>query len=357
MLDDDNEYWLQNANLVGIVHCALNTEPFLDFSSYLASLPSSDDAPKQFNAFRDAAERIIKAQNYIDSMMKLQAKQPLIAPDPSAAARNNADQIKDEYKRADAINSLIASELKAGDITGAQKTADLFQVDDYNYNNAQCKIGEAQAKVGDITGAHETFASALKIANQIQDASWKPIRQGSIAAAQANTGDIADALKTADLIQDADIKIEALQGIAAAQASGGDVAGALKTADILRDAGTNQLWKAQTFQAIAKAQAKTGDIAGAFKTADLIQDTSYKTSAISDIAAAQANTGDIAGAQKTTGLLPNDEPNQVSKSYAQYAIAAAQAKAGDIAGARKTADLIQDARYKAFAQMAIAKAE
>ena len=31
MLDDDNEYWLQNANLVGIVHCALNTNRFWTF--------------------------------------------------------------------------------------------------------------------------------------------------------------------------------------------------------------------------------------------------------------------------------------------------------------------------------------
>jgi tetratricopeptide (TPR) repeat protein len=257
-LDGDNEYGV----------CALNTKPFLDFASYLASIPSSNDAQTQFRALKDAAEKIIKAQNVIDMMLKLQAKQPAIAPDPFAVARNNADQIQGDYARATAINNLIDSEMKAGDVAGAQKTSDLFQNEISSnpgwYYLAQCKIGEAQAKAGDVTGAHETFATALQNINQFDaikdinseqnrdNAEKKSTCQVYIAVAQANIGDITDALKTADLIQDVNRKSQALRDIATDQAKAGDIAGAQKTADLIQDAN----YKSQAQKTIADDQAK-----------------------------------------------------------------------------------------------------
>jgi hypothetical protein len=341
----------------------LNTEPFLDFANYLASLPSSGDAQKQFSAFRDAAKIIIKAQNCIDVMLKLQARQPAAAPDPDAIARNNADQIQGDYARATAINNLIDSELKVGDVIGAQKTADLFKrnfgSDPGWYILARCKIGESQAKAGDMTGAHETFASALQIANPIQDAFWKSTCQGYIATAQANSGDIAGAQKTADLIQDIPPqgkRIEPLIAIAVAQVKAGDIAGAhetfasaLKDANQMPDASNKSVYQCE----IAVAQAKAGDIAGAQKTADFIQDTLQKGLALCAIAGAQAIAGDFAGAQKNTDLIL--DPG--SKSCSQYNIAFFQANAGNISGAQKSADLIQDANYKSMAQKAIADAQ
>ena len=264
----------------------LNTEPFLDFANYLASLPSSGDAQKQFSAFRDAAKIIIKAQNCIDVMLKLQARQPAAAPDPDAIARNNADQIQGDYARATAINNLIDSELKVGDVIGAQKTADLIQ--DIPPQGKRIEpliaIAVAQVKAGDIAGAHETFASALKDANQMPDASNKSVYQCEIAVAQAKAGDIAGAQKTADFIQDTLQKGLALCAIAGAQAIAGDFAGAQKNTDLILDPGS----KSCSQYNIAFFQANAGNISGAQKSADLIQDANYKSMAQKAIADAQA---------------------------------------------------------------------
>jgi tetratricopeptide (TPR) repeat protein len=52
--------------------CALNTDPFLDLASYLTA-QHSDDPGKLFNVLKETAEKIIKAQNVIDKMLKQEA--------------------------------------------------------------------------------------------------------------------------------------------------------------------------------------------------------------------------------------------------------------------------------------------
>jgi len=54
--------------------CPLNTEPFLDLAGYLTG-QHSDDPDKLFDVLKETAEKIIKAQNVIDKMLKQQAKQ------------------------------------------------------------------------------------------------------------------------------------------------------------------------------------------------------------------------------------------------------------------------------------------
>jgi hypothetical protein len=49
--------------------CALNTEPFLDLSSYLAA-QHSEDPQKFFNALEGTTQQIVKAQNIIEKMLK-----------------------------------------------------------------------------------------------------------------------------------------------------------------------------------------------------------------------------------------------------------------------------------------------
>jgi tetratricopeptide (TPR) repeat protein len=66
--------------------CALNTDPFLDLASYLTSLSSSSG----FRAPYDAVEKIVKAQNIIDQMLKQQAKQQ--------AAQNAVKALDDDFE-------------------------------------------------------------------------------------------------------------------------------------------------------------------------------------------------------------------------------------------------------------------
>ena len=51
----------------------MNADLFLDLAGYLKSLPPSDDPQKVFKALHDTAERLVKAQNVIDQMLKQQA--------------------------------------------------------------------------------------------------------------------------------------------------------------------------------------------------------------------------------------------------------------------------------------------
>ena len=62
-LDDDNKR----------SDCALNTEPFLDLAAYLTSLPAGD-SKKSFSGMAEAAEKIVKAQSVLASMLRQQAQ-------------------------------------------------------------------------------------------------------------------------------------------------------------------------------------------------------------------------------------------------------------------------------------------
>ena len=57
----------------GHVDCALNTPPFLDLAGHLKSLPRSDTAYSTFQSLREAAEKIVIAQNVVHQMLKQQA--------------------------------------------------------------------------------------------------------------------------------------------------------------------------------------------------------------------------------------------------------------------------------------------
>jgi tetratricopeptide (TPR) repeat protein len=53
--------------------CALNTDPFLDLAGYL-STQHSDDPARVFASVKDTADKLIKAQNIIDKMLKQQGQ-------------------------------------------------------------------------------------------------------------------------------------------------------------------------------------------------------------------------------------------------------------------------------------------
>ena len=251
--------------------------------------------------------------------------------------------------------SIVKAQAKAGDITGALKTADLIPEDKASIEHgekceAQVAIAEAQVKAGDIAGAQKTLAAAQQNADSMtKDYHYYHSAERAIAGVQVKAGDIAGAQKTADFIQDPLYKSFVLEDIAHAQAKAGDIAGAQKTAGLVPE--KDRIVRAVA--AIAQGQAEAGDITGALKTADSIQDELFNGVALSSIAAVQAKAGDIVGGLKTAGSIQYAG----CKSDALVAIAKAQAKAGDIVGALKTAGSIQDADRKSDALVAIAEAK
>jgi tetratricopeptide (TPR) repeat protein len=67
--------WLEKLDdHVDYFDCALNTRPFLDITGYLTA-QRSDDPRTLFEQLRQTVEKLVKAQNIIDLMLKQQAKQ------------------------------------------------------------------------------------------------------------------------------------------------------------------------------------------------------------------------------------------------------------------------------------------
>ena len=113
---------------------------------------------------------------------------------------------------------IAEAQLDAGDIVGAQRTADVIHSVEFKPG---CLIADAQIKARDIAGAQKTLASALKNADLIQNPYVKSLEQSHIAYVQMKVGDIAGALRTADLIQDGYVKSRAQQDIANARSKVG----------------------------------------------------------------------------------------------------------------------------------------
>jgi hypothetical protein len=68
--------WLAilDANSPFLDQCPLNTEPFLDVAAYLKSRPPSKTPEDAFFTQRDLAQTLARARNFVDSMLKQQAR-------------------------------------------------------------------------------------------------------------------------------------------------------------------------------------------------------------------------------------------------------------------------------------------
>ena len=96
--------------------------------------------------------------------------------------------------------SIATAQVKAGDIAGALKAADLIQ-DGYQKSDAQQAIAKAQIATGDFPGAQKTLASSLRTIAPLPDASVRNARLTILGWTQLDVGDIAGAQRTADLIR------------------------------------------------------------------------------------------------------------------------------------------------------------
>ena len=160
----------------------------------------------------------------------------------SLTERGNKDQ---EYLY------IAEGQAEAGDIAGAQKSADLIE-NGILKSRAQGAIAVEQIKASDVEGAEKTFASAVTTADHIQDK-------------------LINGIQTHD-------RDDALSALAIVQAKVGDIKGAQKTVELVKN--DPMIWMKGTAQvAIVTAQRTAGDPAGAQKTIDLMPDGRYKQEA------------------------------------------------------------------------------
>jgi tetratricopeptide (TPR) repeat protein len=137
-----------------------------------------------------------------------------------------------------AYQAIAEAQAEAGDIAGAQNTAELIQ-EAYVKCQAQIAIAKAQTKAGDIAGANQTLGAAEKTSNLI-NAGMDNYKTG-IAEAKIEAGDLVgaqqilrDCSKLADSLPDdsevkADLKCRGQASVFYLQAQAGDIAGARKT--------------------------------------------------------------------------------------------------------------------------------
>jgi len=309
-----------------------------DIAQVLAKAFDFAGAQKTADRIRDGTGKTLSDNAKLNFHAKAKAHWSIAvaqaeAGDIAGAQRTVARMQDDSNWEGDAQWSIVRAQLRIGDIVGAQKTADsirntrgksgaqqdvIAEAREAEKNTSEAeritkravKMAEHQSKAGDIAGAQRT-------ADGIQDEKARDEAHKAIAWSQAYAGDIAGAQKTADGIQDARRKDSARQTIAWLQARAGDIAGAQRTADSIQDASDKDLAQ----KAIAEAQAKAGDFAGAQKTVDSIRSEYSKGNTQKDIAQVQAEAGDFVAAQMTVDGIQRADV----KVEAQKAIAEAQA--------------------------------
>jgi tetratricopeptide (TPR) repeat protein len=144
---------------------------------------------------------------------------------------------------------IAVGQAEAGDIPGALGTANLIE-NGISKCEALRAIAVEQIKAGDAVGAENTFASAVKTADHIQD----PLVQrhnredalNDLATVQAGVGYIAGALKTLNLIRDANLQgFNARRAIINAQVSAGDIADAQDIVNRISDPTQRKLAQGQ----------------------------------------------------------------------------------------------------------------
>lgn len=313
------------------------------YGAYLSALPNAPDAVE---VKKEIGRLEVKSQIQISNLIKS-------VQDAAQASGDNKDL---------ALVYLAELWAKAGDIEMALKTSEQNQT---RKGQADPKIVQVQLEAGDIAGAQRT-------ANLIKDSPFYLYQaQLAIAESQIITNDIAGAkvtlaaaLKTADLFKmpwSAFDKSRAETAIAEAQIKVADIKGAQKTlVSALKSAESIESVSLRGYLYIAMAQLKTGDIAGAQKITELIPDGYEKSDAQKAIAKAQVKDGDMAGAQKTLASAQRTiaQLKDAGVRNARLRINAGnQLEVGDIAGAQQTADLIQEKERKSDSLKDIAKAK
>ena len=196
-------------------------------------------------------------------------------------AKQSANNIGDEAKRAKALSQLAGEQAASGDVEAAKQTT--AQIKDAEQKAVSlARIAGAQADAGDISGAKQTIKDAITAMREIRNAlNINEPSMREIAIAQAKAGEVEKAKANVFLISSPENRGLAARGIMLAQWKSGDIEGARKTARIV----DYPKQRAMALRALSIKQAKDGDIKGAIQTAQLIgdDDDEQKAAALSGI--------------------------------------------------------------------------
>lgn len=317
------------------------------------------------------ADRNIKPEQWMVSMIQnayvgalTTAIEALIKAGDITRARTMAlaiDAKKYPQDNARAFWKMAEALAIAADIEGARKLANGIELPDWKALAFQ-EIALAQARSGDIPGALKTVTA---ITDTADGRYFKALALSMIAPIQVKAGDKAGAGRTQALALESTHpisgtmqvdKVNLYRSIAASQADTGDLPEACRTLSLALETASQiekETGKAEALANIAWSQAKAFDGPGARKTIGQIKSDTYKTLGLTAIAREQTKTGDQVGARQTLTqaletalkIKPTEE-----KSFVYQTLAEEQATAGDISGAMQTAKRIQSThrRYETY---------
>ena len=227
----------------------------------------------------------------------------------------------------------------------------------------------ASAAPASATDRAALLAEAATLAAALEGRALSEARF-ALAQTRAEIGDADAAEADAQAIPDDYMRAEALALVAAARAQSGDIAGAIATAERIEDA-REQSARSAAFEAIAVAQALAGDASGAKATTGAIEDLYRRAEAQAAIARAQARSGDFDAALETARRIESTYWLADARARDAYrfsevviedmwyfaalsAIAGIRAEAGDVTAARDLARSIRDGGWRARAVAAVA---
>jgi tetratricopeptide (TPR) repeat protein len=280
------------------------------------------------------------------------------AKEAMAAAPETPEISPVDSADAEAIPSLIAVKVKAGDLRGAKALAEEHLKGRDAYRPVWMgPIAVAQAEAGDLDGAMATIdalgmygradalvgvAAALALRGDPQAGrvmgmlgddgpTTKSDALGAIALAQAKAGQYAEALATLEKAIDGRVRVGYRAEVAEIQARAGNAEAARATAASLSTAFERDL----AYTRVALVEIDRGEIAGARLTAAKVAGATHRAQLLRAIAEAEVRAGRLDDARRTANSIPADEQE---RRETFHILAAALARAGDLDGAVRVAE-------------------
>ncbi len=270
-----------------------------------------------------------------------------VAAGDLAAARKTADAIRFDLERRSSHIYLGMSLIQSGDSAGGHRLID--EAVDFGGSlgdriRIRIEAGKALAEAGDKAGSTRAFDQVRQLAETFVVATHRASAYSQIGEALLAIGDCSGALQALALgLQEKPSQFQ-LGHIALAQVKAGDLAAAKLATAALENS-------SDVLRAISRAEALAGDFDQASRTAGSIHVSHTRFALLTEIAIATAKAGKITDARRIAGGLPPDE-----KSKALSVIAECQAAAGDFTAAILSADEISDDRgTQSFTYREIAK--
>lgn len=273
-------------------------EAFVDMAVALAKARFSDQAKAMFALAKATAIADLNDETVVSLIIGYIAVGEAKAGDIEAA-KQTASTIEDVYQQADALNDIVAEQVRVGDFEAAKQTANTIGIAEQKVEALKHIVLE-QANVGDFDGAKHTLDTMIAQHFDIAGARL------AITIAQAKACDVDGAEQSLNLFEDAAEQAEACAGIALKLFKAGlfdqakamfvrakTTASTINFNGVLGDESLIPLIiveqaKAKAFSCIAIAQVNAEDVEGAKATAGMILDPTKKAEALSAVAIAMA---------------------------------------------------------------------